>query len=330
MNDDGGRAVRRAEAALELRRPEEARRLLLPVIARDPADGWALALLAEASRQLGDDIGARALVRQAAASAPDDDAVLFLCGSVAQDLGDLEDARAWIERGLALDPTSAQGRNLLAITLMEAGDPDTARMHVTAALSGDPEDPTLMNTLGAAAATQGRSASAMVPWVRALGIAPDLPPLLVNVGLSRLDAGDLRRGSRLLTRAIVLDPRWVDITVVTVVGGLSVRRVLQGRLAIVLLAGMVAAAVSYWAGAVLALAGLAWLLRTYRLLPPPLRRGARGHLHPMDLVYVVLVVVGLLVPLVMLLTVLAWLGHVWLLRVLTYLELRSAGLALPR
>lgn len=68
--------------------------------------------------------------------------------------------------------------------------------------------------------------------------------------------------------------------------------------------------------------GWAWLLRTYRLLPPPLRRGARGHLHPMDLVYVVLVVVGLLVPLVMLLTVLAWLGHVWLLRVLTYLELR--------
>ena len=108
--------------------------------------------------------------------------------------------------------------------------------------------------------------------------------------------------------------------------GFANARFYEGRY----LAGMVAAAVSYWAGAVLALAGLAWLLRTYRLLPPPLRRGARGHLHPMDLVYVVLVVVGLLVPLVMLLTVLAWLGHVWLLRVLTYLELRSAGLALPR
>lgn len=327
--DDDGAAVRRAEAALELRRPEEARRLLLPVIARDPADGWALALLAEASRQLDDDIGARALVRQAAACAPDDDAVLFLCGSVAQDLGDFDESRVWIERGLALNASSTYGRDLLALTLLGVGDLDRARSHVTAALMADPGDPMLLTALGVTAEAQGRSASAMVPWLRALQIAPDLPPLLANVALVRFEAGDLRRGSRLLTAAISLDPRWSAARSLVRAAGVWSRRELQGRFAMVVLGAMVAAAVSYWAGAIAFLLGLAWLARCYRRLPHAVQQAARRNLHVFDGVFVVLVVVGLIVPIVLTLTIVAWQSQSWLLRYLTFLELRRGGLRLP-
>lgn len=50
MTGDLGQDIARAEAALEVRRPEVAKQLLAPVIAADPGDGWALALLAEAAR----------------------------------------------------------------------------------------------------------------------------------------------------------------------------------------------------------------------------------------------------------------------------------------
>jgi tetratricopeptide (TPR) repeat protein len=329
MTDESEAQLRRAEAALELRRPDEARRQLAPVIAADPEDGWALALLAEASRQLEDDDGARALMHRAARSAPDDEAVLFLCGSVAQDLGDLELSRAWIERGLALDPSSTYGRNLLALTLLGVGDLDRARNHVTAALVADPGDPMLLASLGVTAEAQGRSASGMVPWVRALRIAPDLPPLLANVALVRLEAGDLRRGSRLLSAAITLDPRWSAARPLVEAAGMWSRRELEGRFAMVILGAMVAAAVSYVAGAVALVIGVAWLTRCYRRLPRPVQQAALRNLHVFDAVIVVLVAVGLVVPIVLALTIVAWQSQSWLLRLLTFLELHRAGLRLP-
>lgn len=329
MSDDAQAQVRRAEAALELRRPDEARRQLAPVIAADPADGWALALLAEAARQLEDDEGARALMHQAARAAPDDDAVLFLCGSVAQDLGDFDVSRALIERGLALEPASTYGRNLLALTLLGVGDLDRARNHVTAALMADPGDPGLLATLGVTAEAEGRSASAMVPWVRAVQQAPDLPPLLANVALLRFEAGDLRRGSRLLSAAIAQDPRWSGARDLVRAAGVWSRRELEGRFAMVVLGSMVAAAVSYWAGAVALVLGTAWLTRCFRRLPRPVRQASLRNLHVFDGVLVVLVAVGLVVPIVLTLTIVAWQSQAWLLRMLTYLELRRAGLRLP-
>jgi len=329
MTGDPGRDIARAEAALEVRRPEVAKQLLAPVIAADPGDGWALALLAEAARQLEDDEGARILVHRAARAAPDDQAVLFLCGSVAQDLGDFDDSRTWIERGLALDPSSTYGRNLLAITLLEVGDPDRARSHVTAALVSDPGDPALLTTLGVTAEMQGRSASAMVPWVRALQIAPDIPPLLANVALVRFESGDLRRGSRLLTAAIALDPRWSAARSLVRGAGVWSRRELEGRFAMVVLGAMVAAAVSYWAGAITLVLGLVWLAGCYRRMPHAVRQAARRNLHVFDAIFIVLVAVGLIVPIALTLTIVAWQSQSWLLRYLTFLALRRAGLRLP-
>ncbi|MGD9954617.1 MAG: hypothetical protein AB7O74_02525 [Candidatus Nanopelagicales bacterium] len=92
---------------------------------------------------------------------------------------------------------------------------------------------------------------------------------------------------------------------------------------------MVAAAVSYWAGAITLVLGLVWLAGCYRRLPHAVQQTAWRNLLVFDGLFIVLVAVGLIVPVVLTLTIVAWQSQGWLLRYLTFLELRRAGLRLP-
>jgi len=238
MTGDPAQDIARAGAALELRRPAEARALLEAVLARSPGDAEALVLLARACSAEKDIPRVHQLTRSAAAAAPDDVGILVACADVARDSYDLEAAYFWASRALEIAPDSTAALNVMSLVQIQRGQGAEAVVYAQEALRHSPLDPDLLVAQGLALDTAGQLGDATACYVRALELDPDHVPALNNLATVRLQCGDLRRATRLLSGALVLDPRMeVSRGNVDVLGVLA-RRVLLSTLGL----GTVAAA----------------------------------------------------------------------------------------
>jgi tetratricopeptide (TPR) repeat protein len=105
-------AARRSLAMLELvlGHEEEARHVLAPMTASDPA---ALALLARCHLATGDLAAAEAVARRLLAARPDDVEALTLLARIAWGRGRGDEGLAWLRRALDLDPYDAEARGQL-------------------------------------------------------------------------------------------------------------------------------------------------------------------------------------------------------------------------
>ncbi len=225
-----------------------------------------------------------------------------------------------------LDPSNVQGQNLMALSLNELGQPDAARAHLDVALSLSPLDPMVLNTAGILEKDTGIS---IVWWARAMHAQPDYHVALGNLGLILVDLGALRRGTMLLGRAVALDPAWVEARGMLVQAGISARRVLEGRLALVVAFCKLASWISPVAAVAVAVLGAAWLVASLVAMPRPLRSRLGHGWGVTDVVLLLLIAVGVLVPPVALLVGAVILGGRWRDRVVAFRGLRAAGLPVP-
>ncbi len=293
--------LRRAAAALELHRPQDARRMLATVLAAEPDSARALALMAEAMHECGEPPTAwRPYGDRAAAAAPDDVAILSGLADVARRAGDLSGARWYANRALRAGPTSVQALNVHSLVQLAEGHPGDALRTAQQALSRRPDDADLLVAHGRALAELGRTAEAQADYVAALRLDPQHVFARNNLAVERLQCGDLRRASRLLHSAVRDDPRTGAM-----LRNLTLVAVLTRRLALafVMLAYGVLLVLGFvlpWAGEVAAWAILAWTVWWVLRMPAPVRRRLTDDIAGWDVVWILLAAGGLVVMLTML------------------------------
>jgi len=264
-------AKARAGAAIELRRPAEARSILEQVLARDPSDAEALLLLARACTDEQDFARAHLLTRSASAAAPDDLDILVGCADVARESYDLEAAHFWASRALEIAPDSTAALNVMSLVQMQRGQGSDALVYAEEALRHRPLDPDLLVAQGLALDTAGRLGDATAYYIQALELDPQHLPGLNNLATVRLQCGDLRRASSLFGRALLLDPRFGIARENLDQVGLLARRVLLGRVGVgVCLAGLAAYLRWPWFW-VIAVVTVVWVLVDAVRLPAPAR-----------------------------------------------------------
>ncbi len=336
-------AKARAEAALELRRPAEARTILEQVLARSPEDAEALLLLARACCDEKAFARAQLLTRSASAAAPDDLDILVGCASVARESHDLEAAHFWAMRALAIAPDSPHALNVMSLVQAERGRGSEALVYADEALRHSPLDPDLLVAQGIAFDAAGQLGDAAACYVRALEVAPEHVYALNDLAAVRLRCGDLHRASRLLGRAMALDPRMELLRDNLDIVGALTRRVLMSRLG---LGTVIAAALAYLGlpGAwVLILLALAWTVVGVARLPAPARRRLGASMGAQDLlvgamtVLAMAVTSGLVVPVTRPTTAILWIavfaltvtGRLAWNRIRADRRLRALGVRLP-
>lgn len=335
----------RAEAALQLRRPAEARAMLEPVLARTPDDAEALLLLARACSDEKDFARAQQLTRSASAAAPDDLEILLGCASVARNSHDLEAAHVWALQALKIAPDSPQSLNVMSLIQAQRGQGDAALVYAQRALRHSPSNPDLLVAQGLAFAAAGKLGDAAACYVRALDVAPQHVYALNDLAVVQLRCGDLRRASRLLGHAVALDPRLEILRGNLDVAGALARGVLLSRLG---LGTVIAAGLAYaglkgaWDVLVLAVA-LAWTVVGLVRLPPAARRRLSSALGWRDLLIGAVIVLslpvasGLVAPASSPPTFLAWIAiyaisvmaRLYWHRVREWSRLRDLGVRLP-
>jgi tetratricopeptide (TPR) repeat protein len=264
-------SLTRAEAALEVRRPAEARRLLEPVIAADPGDARALLLLARAWHQEGDLPKVHDLTRRAAAASPDDVDILVGCAALARQAEDRDAALHWAARAASIAPDSLPVLNVLSLVLAQSGRGAEAVVYAEAALQRRPDDPDLLVAHGLALEATGRLGDATAEYVAALRVAPHHQYALNNLAVARLICGDLHRASALLGRALAEDPHLKLARGNVDVLGMLARRVLMSRLGLALVLAFGGAYLRLPATWLIAALGLLWAVVGLVRLPAPVR-----------------------------------------------------------
>jgi Flp pilus assembly protein TadD len=290
---DDDAELRRAGAALDLHRPQEARQLLATFLASEPDSAKGLALMALAMHECGEPPSRwRPYGDRAAALAPQDVTILSSLADVARRAEDLSGARWYANRALKAGPASVPALNVHALIQLAEGHPGDALRTSARALSLRPDDPDLLVAHGMAQAELGRAALAQADYVAALRIDPQHVFARNNLAIARLDCADLRRAARLLHSAIRDDPRTPVMR-----QNLEVVAVMTRRLAMAMV--MLALGLRLALGLLDARAGIAgaallvgwtgwWVLR----MPAPVKRRLPARFEVMDGIWALLILVG--------------------------------------
>lgn len=271
MMDDSSAAYRRAAAALEVHRPEEARRILAPVVAADPYDALALSMLAEAAAVEGDWTGAHDLTRRATVAAPDDLGVLLACADIARNTDDFDAAYYWVNHALELAPDDVRALQLMGLVEISRDFIPEAVTYTREALDRRPDDPELLVGYGWALAAANRHGESTAAYLAALEIDPQHVHGMNNLAVNRLRCGDLGRASSLLTSALALDPRLQHARSNLDVVGRLARLILLSRLGLGTVAAAALAYLHVPFSGLLLVATLIWVGRSLLNLAPAVR-----------------------------------------------------------
>lgn len=322
-------ALERASAALAVRRPDEARRVLAPVVAADPSNARALVLLGHAAVAAGDHDDAMRKASQAAGWSDGDPDILVGCAYVAYHCGDDAAAYHWGRSAWASSPDAVGPHLLLALVAGRVGRTEEAVAHGRAAVASAPDDPDALVALGHALRSGQAVAEATVQYVTALAVNPLHLDALSGLGLERATCGDLRRCATYWGRVLELDPNYGYGLANLDAGAAGARMTILSRVAVTALVAWCASLLGSVAVTVVLAAGLLWIVGGLVLLPTALRRRLLSRWQSHDWVLVAVVAVGLIVFPLLVLGV-ALLASQWLHRWSTWVALRRAGLALPR
>lgn len=178
----------------------------------DPNIPERLNLLAEAYGAMGrDPTRVARLYQRALQIQPDLANVRVNYGRFLETQGRLADARRAYERALAEQPWLVAAWYNLGTLALKEGKPEEAEQRLQEALRLNPLDPEVLGNLGLLYATQGNTERAGLLFERAIEAAPESAVAWGNLGAFTLnERRDFAKAVEQLTRAVALDPEYVD------------------------------------------------------------------------------------------------------------------------
>ena len=200
--------VRRAAAAFNAGRTDEARRLCAQGLSRTPGEPMLSHLLAAVLLAAHDVAAARSHIAASLARRPDNAAAQLLAGRIARASKDFEAALAHLDRAIALAP---QREAFLekARTLDQAGQRAQARDAWQAILKVIPDNQEAAARLGRLSWEDGELAEAASYLARATtGDAP--APVWFDLGLVRQDLHDHAGAAEAYRKALALKPDFAE------------------------------------------------------------------------------------------------------------------------
>jgi tetratricopeptide (TPR) repeat protein len=200
--------IRRAAAAFNAGRAEDARKLCEQGLSRTPGEPMLNHLLAAVLFAAHDLTAARSHIAASLAKRPDNAAAQLLAGRIARALKDFDAALTHLDRAIALSP---QREAFLekARTLDQAGQRTPARKAWQAILKVIPDHPEAAARLGRLAWEDGEFASAASYLTRAT--SGDVPAAVwFDLGLARQDLHDHTGAAEAYRKALALKPDYAE------------------------------------------------------------------------------------------------------------------------
>lgn len=205
--DDPFELARRAEALLDLGRPDAALDLALRAVAAAPHDGVALLVAARALGDLGRLDEAVELARRSIVASPERVEAHTLLSWALSQLGDRAEAVAAAERAVALAPDDPWPLMALAGAGARRGDRRASWARAEAAMAMAPDDVHLMVGAAAVAATCRMWRECEAVSRRALAVAPDDARARNNLGVALERQGRRTEALEHFARSASADPR---------------------------------------------------------------------------------------------------------------------------
>lgn len=196
----------RARLLLAQSRPAEAEREALLVLAAEPEDTSALAVLALSRSAQGKGTEALQSADAAVGLAPDDPYLHYVRAFILHRLDRNDAARSALNESLRLDPTNPDVFALLAGVELSLGHWPAALTAAEDALRLDPEHVQAANLRAMALVRLGRKEEAMATVDHALHREPDNALSHANQGWNHLHRNDPKRAQAFFREALRLDP----------------------------------------------------------------------------------------------------------------------------
>lgn len=178
---------------------------LRAVIAKEPGDGRARAILALSLAQLKKHTEAAQEARRAVGETPEDPFAHYAMGHVYLEQNEVAAAEKAAREALRLAPEYAEFHGLLAILLSRRGLWSDARKAAELGLQNDPEDLTCINIHAQALIKQHQGQKAEALLLNALRGHADVALLHANLGWVMLERGQREAAVKYLREALRLD-----------------------------------------------------------------------------------------------------------------------------
>lgn len=207
----GALTASRAAALINAGKPEAARDLLQPALAKSDQDPALLYLMSEAQRAMKDLPAAEASARKLLAANPNDVRGLHVLSLIQQDRGDIPGAEKTLRALIAQDPLDANALNSLGYMFAERGERlDEAVELLLRALKIEPENPSYLDSLGWAYFQQGRLELADPPLTNAAGKLKDSSVVQEHLGDLRFRQQRYADAAAAWERALAGDGQSID------------------------------------------------------------------------------------------------------------------------
>lgn len=199
--------LQRAEALIDLHRPDEAIPLAVRAGAQDPDDPAPRLVAARAHLKAGRLDDAATAARHALSLEPESWPAMHLLGIVLSSQGDEHQARYWTEQALAVEPNASATHALLAGIDSDAGHHGKAIAEAEEAVKLDPDLEYAHLMLGLTLAADGRHAAAEQALRHTLQLDPTNATALAALGETLAARGRPQDASELLSMAARNDVR---------------------------------------------------------------------------------------------------------------------------
>ncbi len=190
---------------------EQAERMYLEALERDPGNPDALHLLGTLAREAGDHRGAYNLIRKAVERRPDAALLHNSLGTVLESLERLDEAIRSYESALRIEPDYAEAEMNMGNALMRTGRLAEAVEHYERAIWHKPDLAEARNNLGVTLRALGRTQAARQCFAEAVRLRPDYADAYVNLGALLFVQGENAEAESSFRAALRLRPELIDI-----------------------------------------------------------------------------------------------------------------------
>jgi tetratricopeptide (TPR) repeat protein len=205
-------ALQRARVALDQRRPEEAVRIALALLANDPHEPRVLHILGLGMLLQGRPAEAVGPLEEAARSRTDPVMETHLAIALRQ-TGRTPDALTWLQRAITRQPTFPLAFHELGVLLFSQRRLEEAEKVVRCGLDAAPAMPELSVLLGGILLDRGDRPNAKAAFARAVANAPQHPGALYGLGAALMDDGEFARAAERYRQALARDPTYLQARV---------------------------------------------------------------------------------------------------------------------
>lgn len=196
----------RAQILLSQKRYTEAGRLLTDVLGQEPANVYALGLLAEVRLQQDRNEEAMQLAERAIGLQPDLAYLVYIRARIHLNSGRYDAAEEDLAAAMQLDPSDADYHALAASVKLDRKQPEKALELADRALAFDPENILALNTRSSALLKLNRRAEAELTIEGALREDPENPYTHATYGWNLLEKGEHRKALEHFREALRIAP----------------------------------------------------------------------------------------------------------------------------